>query len=90
MIVGHTSLPVPRVFAYCSEASNPVGAEWLIMEHVLGVELGDAWDDLQFPEKQRLALDIIDLYDQLFNLKADGCGSIYHSINSVNDYDLLA
>ena len=89
MIVGHTSLPVPRVFAYCSEASNPVGAEWLIMEHMSGTEMGDAWDDLQLSQKRKLALDLIDLYDQLFRLKANGCGGIYQS-SLVDDYDLLA
>jgi aminoglycoside phosphotransferase (APT) family kinase protein len=68
MIVGRTSLPVSKVFAYCSEASNPVGAEWLIVEHMSGTEMGDAWDDLQLPQKRRLALDLIDLYGQLFPL----------------------
>ncbi|KAG5651991.1 hypothetical protein H0H81_006673 [Sphagnurus paluster] len=65
----HTPLPVPKVFAYCSEASNPVGTEWLLMEHMPGVELGGAWDDLQLPQKRRLALDLIGVYDQLFRLK---------------------
>src|SRR6266576_6860070 len=88
--IGRTSLPVPTVYAYCSEASNPVGAEWLIMDYMPGAEMGDAWDNLQLPQKRRLALDLIDLYDQLFRLKADGCGGIYHSINSVDDYDLLS
>ncbi|KZP03498.1 hypothetical protein FIBSPDRAFT_844921, partial [Athelia psychrophila] len=85
-----TSLSVPTVFSYCSEASNPVGSEWLIMEHMSGVEMGEAWDDLQLPQKRRLALDLIDLYDQLFQLKADGCGGIYHSVRSVDDYGLFA
>ena len=89
MIIGRTSLPIPMVFAYCSEASNPVGAEWLIMEHMSGTEMGDAWDDLQLPQKRRLTLDLIDIYDQLFRLKASGCGGIYHS-SLVDDYDLLA
>ena len=44
-----------------------------IMEHVSGVEIGDALDDLQFPQKQRLALEaIIDLYNQLFKLLEGG------------------
>ncbi|KDR68404.1 hypothetical protein GALMADRAFT_257096, partial [Galerina marginata CBS 339.88] len=90
MIVGRTSLPVPTVFAYCSEADNPVGVEWLIMEHMPGVEMANAWSDLKFPQKQKLALDLIDLYDQLFQLKADGCGGIYRSVNSVDDRDVLA
>jgi len=74
------------VFAYCSEA---VGVEWLIMEHMPGVEMGDAWGELQLPQKWRLALNLIDLYGQLSRLKANGCGGIYHSINSVDDYNLL-
>ncbi|KDR68405.1 hypothetical protein GALMADRAFT_146362 [Galerina marginata CBS 339.88] len=85
-----TSLPVPTVFAYCSEADNPVGVEWLLMEHMPGVEMADAWGDLKFPQKQKLALDLIDLYDQLFRLKADGCGGIYRSVDSVDDFDVLA
>lgn len=87
--IGRTSLPIPTVFAYCSEANNPVGAEWLIMEHMPGVEMGDAWDELQLPQKRRLALDLVDLYDQLSRLKASGCGGIYHSIKSVDDSNLL-
>lgn len=89
MIVGRTSLPVPQVFSYCSESTHPVGAEWLIMEYTSGAEMGDVWDHLQLPQKQRLALDLVDLYDQLSRLKADGCGSIYHNFNSVDDCELL-
>ncbi|KAJ3993350.1 hypothetical protein F5050DRAFT_1847153 [Lentinula boryana] len=73
-VQSHTSLPVPTVFAYCSESSNPVGTEWLIMEYMSGVELDKAWDQLQYPQKQTFARNLIDVYDQLFRLKADGCG----------------
>ncbi|KAF9480949.1 hypothetical protein BDN70DRAFT_856012 [Pholiota conissans] len=86
---GRTSLPIPKVFAYCSEANNPVGVEWLLMEHVPGVEIGEAWDSLTFPQKRRLALDIVDIYDQLSRLKADGIGSIYHNTVAADDAVLL-
>jgi hypothetical protein len=88
MIIGRTSIPVPTVFAYCSEAINPVGAEWVIMEHMPGVEMGDIWNQLQLPQKRRLALDLVDLYAQLSRFKASGCGGIYHTVNSVDDCDL--
>ncbi|KAJ3576832.1 hypothetical protein NP233_g175 [Leucocoprinus birnbaumii] len=84
-----TSLPVPKVFAYCSEAANPVGAEWLIMEHMSGVEMSTAWSDPQMPQKRKLALELINLYDELFRLRADGCGSIYYRVTSVDDRDML-
>jgi hypothetical protein len=89
-IIGRTSLPVPQVFSYCSEASSPVGAEWLIMEHMSGTEMGDVCDQLRLPQKQRLALDIINLYDQLSRFKAAGCGGIYQNFHSLEDCELLA
>ncbi|KAJ3978582.1 hypothetical protein F5890DRAFT_1593975 [Lentinula detonsa] len=35
----HTSLPVPTVFAYCSDSSNAVGTEWLIIAEPLDYHL---------------------------------------------------
>lgn len=84
-----TSIPVPGVLSYCSESNNPVGAEWILMEYVPGVTMGDGWSSLNFPQKQRLALDIIDFYDQMYHLKADRCGSIYHSVDTKDDSDRL-
>ncbi|KAF5311139.1 hypothetical protein D9619_008052 [Psilocybe cf. subviscida] len=84
----HTTLPVPEVFSYCSEADNPVGAEWIIMEHVSGKEMSDVWDNLSLTQKQRLGRDIVDLHAQLSKLKADGCGGIYHNVQSVDDFNL--
>ncbi|KJA18344.1 hypothetical protein HYPSUDRAFT_69992 [Hypholoma sublateritium FD-334 SS-4] len=83
-----TSIPVPEVLSYCSESNNPVGAEWVLMEHVPGVTMGDGWSELNFPEKQRLALDIIDFYDQMYRLRADRCGSIYYSVDTKDDSGL--
>ncbi|KAF5390227.1 hypothetical protein D9757_002887 [Collybiopsis confluens] len=82
-----TSLPVPIVYAYCSESSNPVGAEWIIMEQMPGVQMGMAWDKLQLVQKQTLARNLVDVYDQLYRLKADGCGGIYYGVNPTM-YDL--
>ncbi|KAE9390693.1 hypothetical protein BT96DRAFT_980162 [Gymnopus androsaceus JB14] len=81
----HTTLPVPKVYAYCSDSNNPVGVEWIIMEHMPGVELRDGWDELDFAQKRTLALDLVDLYDQLSRLKADGCGGIYHKVINSED-----
>ncbi|KAJ3561239.1 hypothetical protein NP233_g10314 [Leucocoprinus birnbaumii] len=81
-----TSIPVPKVFAYCSESSNPVGTEWLIMEFVRGVEMRTGWLNLGLSQKRKLALDLVDMYDQLSRLKADCCGGIYHCFGSVDDW----
>jgi hypothetical protein len=82
--IGRTSLPVPKVFAYSSEA-NPVGVEWVLMEYMPGVELREAWKELDYDMKIRFAIDLVDMYDQLSQLKADACGAIYHSTRHSKD-----
>ncbi|KAE9395298.1 hypothetical protein BT96DRAFT_885800 [Gymnopus androsaceus JB14] len=81
----HTTLPVPKVYAYCSDSNNPVGVEWILMEHMPGVEMGEGWEQLDYTQKRTLALDLVDLYDQLSRLKADGCGGIYHKVVNSED-----
>jgi Phosphotransferase enzyme family len=73
-----TSLPVPKVFAYSSEV-NPVGVEWVLMEYMPGVELGKAWKTLDYDKKTQFAVDLVDMYDQLSQLRACCCGAVYHS-----------
>ncbi|KAJ3575684.1 hypothetical protein NP233_g939 [Leucocoprinus birnbaumii] len=85
-----TSIPVPEVFAYCSESSNPVGTEWLIMEFVQGVEMKSGWSNLGLPQKRKLAIELVNMYDQLSRLKADCCGGIYHCFGSVDDWAVTA
>jgi hypothetical protein len=79
-----TSLPVPKVFTYSSEA-NPVGVEWVLMECMPGVELREAWKELDYGKKARFAVDLVDMYDQLSKLRANGCGAIYHSTRRSTD-----
>lgn len=33
-LAAHTNIPVPKIFAWDSDAANPVGAEYMIMEKV--------------------------------------------------------
>ncbi|KAF9007384.1 phosphotransferase enzyme family-domain-containing protein [Cyathus striatus] len=40
----HTSVPVPRVIAYCSSADNALGFEWILGTRVPGVPLREFWD----------------------------------------------
>ena len=37
-------LSIPMVMAYLSVPSNPVGAEYIVMERVCGVNLSKIWD----------------------------------------------
>lgn len=43
--------PVPKVYAWCSQATNPVQAEYIIMEKISGVQLEDVWGSLDVDQK---------------------------------------
>jgi hypothetical protein len=58
------------------------------MEFVPGKDMNTVWHDLSLARKQRLARDVVDIHAQLSKLKADGCGAIYHSVHSVDDFNL--
>lgn len=36
-------VPIPKVFAYSTDSTNPVGAEYIIMERIEGVSLASRW-----------------------------------------------
>ena len=60
------------------------------MEHMSGVEMDDALSILQPECRRRMVLDLVDLHDQLYRLRSDVSGSIYHGIGGfLDDCDLL-
>lgn len=48
----HTSIPVPRVYAYVSSCNNTVGSAFILLEYVTSVRYYDIQDDLT-DEQQR-------------------------------------
>ncbi|CEL11353.1 Putative Phosphotransferase family protein [Aspergillus calidoustus] len=48
-----TSIRVPRVFAWNSDAANPVGAEYIIMEKISGVALAETWATMNTLERYK-------------------------------------
>lgn len=42
----HTTMPVPKVFAWNADAANPVGAEYIVIERVPGVQVFKKWDKM--------------------------------------------
>ena len=54
-IVVRTSIPVPKVYLYCSTLKNPVRAEWILMEYMPGLCLADGFEQLPYEQKRRTA-----------------------------------
>ncbi|KMQ48464.1 hypothetical protein HL42_0925 [Trichophyton rubrum] len=72
-------LPVPRVFAWNSQASeNPVGAEYIVMEKAAGSSLAQIWPRLSNEEKREIIQAMVSFDVKMLNHPLGGIGSLYY------------
>lgn len=73
----HTKIPVPKVLAWSCDASNPVGAEYIIMEKACGVQLFKKWGDMSEKQQIRFMRDLTRLEGELAAIRFPANGSLY-------------
>lgn len=73
----HTDFPVPEVLAWSSDASNPVGAEYVIMKKAAGVQLFQIWGDISQSDKMELVKRLTILERQLSSIQFPAYGCLY-------------
>ncbi|PPJ52072.1 hypothetical protein CBER1_10035 [Cercospora berteroae] len=78
-VVREYGVPTPTVYAYSTNASNPVGAEYILMEKVPGRCLGDIWYELSDKERVKLLGEIVTQEAKLFNIPFPAYGSVFKS-----------
>ncbi|KAJ3860792.1 hypothetical protein EV359DRAFT_48465, partial [Lentinula novae-zelandiae] len=82
----HSSIHTPHVYAWNTENDNPVGLEYMILEkmcvQILGVPASAVWDTLPFEKKQVVVAEVAECILQLFHLRFDTGGSLYHEPGS--------
>ncbi|KAM6498531.1 Protein kinase-like domain containing protein [Amanita muscaria] len=78
-LASHTSVPVPRVYSWNSDASNPAGIEYMIMEKVSGVPADSVLESLSGDALKRLVAELAAYYYEIFSLRFEQAGSLYHS-----------
>ncbi|GAQ03979.1 hypothetical protein ALT_1300 [Aspergillus lentulus] len=73
----HTSIPVPRVLSWSSDSSNPVGAEYIVMEKAAGVPLFQRWADMAEIDQLELIKNLTKLEAQLSSIQSPAYGGLY-------------
>jgi hypothetical protein len=76
-VKSHTSIPVPKVLAWSSDASNSVGAEYIFLEKIPGIELFSKWKTMNLREKAKLIGRIVDAEAELAKIPFPAYGSLY-------------
>jgi hypothetical protein len=73
-------IPVPKVLAWCSRArENPVGAEYIIMEEVPGVEPEQVWPDMSIQDRFAVVKSIAGFQKAWTSVAFTKYGSLYFS-----------
>ncbi|KAG9122032.1 hypothetical protein FRC07_001757 [Ceratobasidium sp. 392] len=72
-----TNIPVPQVHSWNSDAANPVGAEYMIMEKIHGVPASKVWDALDLHKKRTAVSDVARYLASLFEHRFSSGGSLY-------------
>ncbi|KAE8140230.1 phosphotransferase enzyme family protein [Aspergillus pseudotamarii] len=74
----YTNVPVPRVLSWSSDKSNPVGAEYIILEKAAGIPLFEQWEKMTEIEKLTLTRNLTKLEAQLSAIHFPVYGGLYH------------
>jgi hypothetical protein len=72
--------PVPKVLAWCSRAhENPVGAEYIIMEKVPGIELEHVWPNMSIKDRLAVVKAVSGFQKAWTSVSFTKYGSLYYS-----------
>ncbi|EFQ97873.1 phosphotransferase enzyme family protein [Nannizzia gypsea CBS 118893] len=73
----HTTTPAPKVLAWSSDAKNPVGAEYIILEKAKGVQLTKVWGGLSEARRLDVIKGLVLIEKQLLSLQFPAYGNLY-------------
>lgn len=69
---------MPKVLAWSDDETNPVGAEYIIMEHAAGVLLHEVWDpEMDALQQLKFIKNTCELIKQMVDLEFPAYGSLY-------------
>ncbi|KAL4892301.1 serine/threonine protein kinase [Aspergillus ambiguus] len=70
-------IPVPEVYGWSSTNDNPVGVEYIVMEHAPGVGADTCWFHHTKHQKHALVTGIVDIEKNIFSIPFGVVGSLY-------------
>ena len=80
--------PVPEVFTWSSRAQeNPVGAEYIIMEKIPGIELERVWPTMKTEDRLAIVQEIANYQKNWTSVSFKKYGSLYYSKDLVSSSD---
>ncbi|RAL06576.1 uncharacterized protein BO97DRAFT_474195 [Aspergillus homomorphus CBS 101889] len=72
-------LPVPKIYTWSSDSSNPVGSEYILEEKARGQALGKLWAQMSMPSRCEIIDQVINIEKKLTSVSFSKHGCIYHT-----------
>jgi len=89
LVRSQTTVPVPRVLAWSSSPSNPVEAEYILMEKATGTQLFQKWDDLDGDSRLSLIKQLTEIEHELASIHFPASGHLYLRESILKDSHIL-
>ncbi|KAJ7164870.1 protein kinase subdomain-containing protein PKL/CAK/Fmp29 [Mycena filopes] len=74
-----SGLPIPEVYDYSPSADNAAKTEYIFMEFIRGLNLGDMWYDLEEPEIASVLRQLTQLESRMMSIAFPAGGSLYYA-----------
>lgn len=71
-------LPIPRIYNWSADKSNPVGAEYILEEKASGQPLGPIWGGLSLEVQSNIVNQVVDAEKKLASISFPTQGYIYY------------
>lgn len=88
LVRAHTTIPVPKVFAWSADTTNPVGAEYIVMERVPGVQIFKKWDEMGESSRISIIKRITQWECELSEIQFPAFGNLYYK-SSLKDQEMI-
>ncbi|KAF2463512.1 uncharacterized protein BDR25DRAFT_383569 [Lindgomyces ingoldianus] len=86
----HTQVPVPKVLAWNSDPSNPVSAEYIMMEKAPGIQLFKIWAEMSDWDQLCVVKQLTKLEGEMTEIRFPASGSLYLRESMVDDNKYVA
>jgi hypothetical protein len=84
----HTTIPVPKVLAWSTDSTNPVGVEYIVMERVPGVQIFKKWTEMGDVDRLSIVKRLTQWEHELAEIPFPAFGSLYHK-GSLSDRESI-
>ncbi|KAJ5793943.1 hypothetical protein N7457_000542 [Penicillium paradoxum] len=84
-----TTIPVPKVLAWSADPTNPVGAEYIVMERVPGVQMFKKWNVMGESNRMAIIKRLTQWESELAEISFPASGNLYHK-SSLSDHEVIS